>query len=90
MSPAYRTLVVAVAALRPARLRMGRRTDSAPYARLRHRAGRSWTWTSWRRQAVGGGADRGGGRGAVLYEPVLQALHRLAQEEESARRYGCE
>ncbi|MFE1434088.1 MerR family transcriptional regulator [Streptomyces griseoaurantiacus] len=25
---------------------------------------------------------------AVLFEPVLRALHRLAQEEESARRYG--
>lgn len=25
---------------------------------------------------------------AVLFEPVLKALHRLAQEEESARRYG--
>ncbi len=24
----------------------------------------------------------------VLFEPVLTALHRLAQEEESARRYG--
>ena len=27
---------------------------------------------------------------AVLVEPMLQALHRLAQEEESARRYGFE
>lgn len=25
---------------------------------------------------------------AVLYEPLLMSLHRLAQEEESARRYG--
>lgn len=25
---------------------------------------------------------------AVLFEPVLKAMHRLAQEEESARRYG--
>ncbi|GGP46534.1 hypothetical protein GCM10010278_24280 [Streptomyces melanogenes] len=24
----------------------------------------------------------------ILVEPVLRALHRLAQEEESARRYG--
>lgn len=24
----------------------------------------------------------------ILFEPVLRALHRLAQEEESARRYG--
>jgi hypothetical protein len=24
----------------------------------------------------------------VLFEPVLRALHRLAQEEESAGRYG--
>ncbi len=28
--------------------------------------------------------------GAILVEPMLQALHRLAQEEESARRYGFE
>jgi hypothetical protein len=28
--------------------------------------------------------------GAIFVEPVLQALHRLAQEEESARRYGFE
>jgi hypothetical protein len=28
--------------------------------------------------------------GAVLTEPMLQALRRLAQEEESARRYGFE
>jgi hypothetical protein len=27
---------------------------------------------------------------AVLFQPVLRALHRLAQEEESARRYGIE
>lgn len=27
---------------------------------------------------------------AVLFEPVLRSLHRLAQEEESARRYGIE
>jgi hypothetical protein len=27
---------------------------------------------------------------AVLFEPVLRALQRLAQEEESARRYGVE
>ncbi|MER5538917.1 transcriptional regulator, partial [Streptomyces mirabilis] len=26
----------------------------------------------------------------VLFEPVLRALHRLAQEQESARRYGIE
>lgn len=28
--------------------------------------------------------------GAILVDPMLQALHRLAQEEESARRYGFE
>jgi hypothetical protein len=27
---------------------------------------------------------------AILFEPVLKALHRPAQEEESARRYGIE
>jgi len=27
---------------------------------------------------------------AVLFQPVLRQLHRLAQEEESARRYGIE
>ena len=28
--------------------------------------------------------------GVVLVEPMLRALHRLAQEEESTRRYGLE
>lgn len=28
--------------------------------------------------------------GVVLVEPMLRALHRLAQEEESTRRYGFE
>ncbi|SCF63763.1 hypothetical protein GA0115256_107917 [Streptomyces sp. DconLS] len=28
--------------------------------------------------------------GAILNEPVLRALHRLAQEEETTRRYGFE
>lgn len=27
---------------------------------------------------------------AILNEPLLRALHRLAQEEETARRYGFE
>ncbi|KOU76727.1 transcriptional regulator [Streptomyces sp. MMG1533] len=88
ISPAHRSLVVAVAALR----RLG--YDWSPellmsYARLMHQAAVldldfMETHPSEAEKveiAV---------LGAVLVEPMLQALHRLAQEEESARRYGFE
>ncbi|WP_037677620.1 MerR family transcriptional regulator [Streptomyces griseus] len=88
ISPAYRSLVVAVAALR----RLG--YDWSPelltsYARLMHQAAvldldfmeTHPTEAEKVEVAV---------LGAVLVQPMLQALHRLAQEEESARRYGFE
>ena len=88
ISPAYRSLVVAVAALR----RLGYPCDAeqlAPYAGLMHRSGRPRpglveTHASEAEQmeiAV---------LSAILNEPVLLSLRRLAQEEESARRYGFE
>ncbi|WP_406173791.1 MerR family transcriptional regulator [Streptomyces sp. NBC_00996] len=88
VSPAYRSLVVAVAAFR----RLGYDWGAerlAPYAELMHRTAvldldNMETHPSEAEQiefAV---------LGAILNEPVLQALHRLAQEEESTRRYGFE
>ena len=86
ISPSYRSLVVALAAFR--RLGYGEEAELlAPYAETMHR----WavldldfmqTHPSEVEQveiAV---------LGAVLFEPALLALHRLAQEEETARRYG--
>ncbi|MFD4976241.1 MerR family transcriptional regulator [Streptomyces sp. NPDC056817] len=88
ISPAYRSLVVAVAAFR--RLGYDWGTERlVPYARLMHKAAVLdldfvETHPSEAEKveiAV---------LGAVLAEPMLQALRRLAQEEESARRYGFE
>ncbi|MFI5797158.1 MerR family transcriptional regulator [Streptomyces sp. NPDC051677] len=88
VSPAYRSLVVAVAALR----RLGYEWDAellVSYARLMHRAAvldldfvETQESESERIEAAV--------LGAILVEPMLQALRRLAQEEESARRYGFE
>jgi DNA-binding transcriptional MerR regulator len=88
ISPAYRSLVVAVAALR----RLG--YDWGPellvsYARLMHQAAvLDLDFVETRASE----AERieTAVLGAILVEPMLQALHRLAQEEESARRYGFE
>ncbi|MEU0286418.1 MerR family transcriptional regulator [Streptomyces sp. NPDC005908] len=88
LSPVYRSLVVAVATLR----RLGYPWDAelmAPYGRLMHQvASRQLdhmeTYASPTEQVELAVAS------AVLFEPVLRALHRLAQEEESARRYGIE
>ncbi|MEV7128713.1 MerR family transcriptional regulator [Streptomyces sp. NPDC093260] len=88
LSPAYRSLVVAVAAFR----RLGYDWGAellVPYAELVHRmavldldAMEQYPSEAERVEfAV---------LGAILNEPVLQALHRMAQEEESARRYGFE
>ncbi|MGV4988269.1 MerR family transcriptional regulator [Streptomyces sp. NPDC001709] len=88
ISPAYRSLVVAVAAFR--RLGYGFGSELlAPYAELMHRTAvldldNMETYPSQAERvefAI---------LGAILNEPVLQALHRLAQEEETARRYGFE
>ncbi|MFF3377707.1 MerR family transcriptional regulator [Streptomyces sp. NPDC002680] len=86
LSPVHRSLVVAVAAL----IRLGYPWDAelmAPYAELMHQvAGRDLDYL----ETHASDAERveTAVASAVLFEPVLQALHRLAQEEESARRYG--
>ncbi|MFJ1812134.1 MULTISPECIES: MerR family transcriptional regulator [unclassified Streptomyces] len=88
ISPAYRSLVVAVASLR----RLGYEWNAellVSYAQLMHRAAvldldfvESQESEAERVEAAV--------LGAILVDPMLQALHRLAQEEESARRYGFE
>jgi DNA-binding transcriptional MerR regulator len=88
ISPAYRSLVVAVATFR----RLG--YDWNPelivsYGRLMHQAAVLdldfvETHPSEAEKVETAVA------GAIFVEPVLQALHRLAQKEESARRYGFE
>ncbi|MCF3131583.1 MULTISPECIES: MerR family transcriptional regulator [Streptomyces] len=88
LSPAYRSLVVAVAALR----RLGYDWESerlVAYAQLMHRAAvldLDFVETHPSEAEKVETAVLG----AILAEPLLQALHRLAQEEESARRYGFE
>ncbi|MFI5684955.1 MerR family transcriptional regulator [Streptomyces sp. NPDC051636] len=88
ISPAYRSLVVAVSTFR----RLG--YDWSPellvsYARLMHQAAvldLDFVETHPSEAEKVETAVLG----AILVEPMLQALHRLAQEEESARRYGFE
>lgn len=88
LSPVHRSLVAAVATL----MRLGYSWDAellAPYAELMHQvAARDLdyleTHTSDAERVETAVAS------AVLFEPVLRALHRLAQEQESARRYGIE
>ncbi|OII67166.1 MULTISPECIES: MerR family transcriptional regulator [unclassified Streptomyces] len=86
LSPVHRSLVALVAVL----LRLGYPCDAElmePYARLMRqvavhdmdRLDAYATETEGVEAAV---------VSAVLFEPVLRALHRLAQEEEAARRYG--
>ncbi|MEU5631310.1 MerR family transcriptional regulator [Streptomyces rishiriensis] len=88
LSPAYRSLVVSVAALR----RLGYEWDAellVSYARLMHRAA-SLDLDFVETQESEAERIETAVLGAILLEPMLQALHRLAQEEESARRYGFE
>jgi DNA-binding transcriptional MerR regulator len=86
LSPVHRSLVVAVAAL----IRLGYPWDAqllAPYAELMHQvAVRDLDFL----ETHGSEEEKveTAVAAAVLFEPVLKALHRLAQEEESARRYG--
>ncbi|MCX4577736.1 MerR family transcriptional regulator [Streptomyces sp. NBC_01571] len=88
LSPVHRSLVAAVATL----IRLGYSWDAellTPYAELmRQVAVRDLdyleTHTSDAERVETAVAS------AVLFEPVLRALHRLAQEQESARRYGIE
>ncbi|MDW4904525.1 MerR family transcriptional regulator [Streptomyces sp. ADMS] len=86
LSPVHRSLVVSVAAL----IRLGYPWDAelmAPYAELMHQvAKRDLDYL----ETHASDAERveTAVAATVLFEPVLTALHRLAQEEESARRYG--
>ncbi|MGV9556171.1 MerR family transcriptional regulator [Streptomyces sp. NPDC003401] len=88
ISPAYRSLVVAVAAMR----RLGYDWDAeilVSYARLMHRAAVLDLDFVETRESEEERVEAAV-LSAILVEPMLQALHRLAQEEESARRYGFE
>ncbi|MBT2478922.1 MerR family transcriptional regulator [Streptomyces sp. ISL-94] len=86
LSPVHRSLVVAVATL----MRLGYAWDAelmAPYAELMHQAAMRdldfvETHPSEAEKVETAVAA------TILFEPVLKALRRLAQEEESARRYG--
>lgn len=88
LSPVHRSLVAAVATL----IRLGYSWDAellAPYAQLMHQVAMRdldylETHTSDAERVETAVAS------TVLFEPVLRALHRLAQEQESARRYGIE
>lgn len=88
LSPVHRSLVVAVAALQ----RLGYPWNAeimAPYGELMREVARRdldfmETFASEEEKVEVAVAS------AVLFQPVLRALHRLAQEEESARRYGIE
>ncbi|MBT2459506.1 MerR family transcriptional regulator [Streptomyces sp. ISL-86] len=86
LSPVHRSLVAAVAAL----VRLGYLWDAAlmaPYAQLMHQAAmRDLDFvethpTEAEKAEIAVAAT-------ILFQPVMKALHRLAQEEESARRYG--
>lgn len=86
LSPAYRSLVVAVAALR----RLGYAWDAellVSYARLMHRTASLDLDFVETRESEAQRVETAL-LGAIRVEPMLQALHRPAQEEESARRYG--
>ena len=89
LSPAYRSLVVGVAALRRLGYDFGTELLT-PYAELMYRTAvldldNMETYSSQQEEQIEFAI-----LGAVLNEPVLQALHRLAQEEETTRRYGFE
>ncbi|NUQ97921.1 MAG: MerR family transcriptional regulator [Streptomyces sp.] len=88
ISPAYRSLVVAVAAFR--RLGYGWGAEQlVPYAELMHRTA---VLDLDLMEAHPSQAEQTefAVLGAILNEPAMRALHRLAQEEESSRRYGFE
>ncbi|WP_369172594.1 MerR family transcriptional regulator [Streptomyces sp. R28] len=88
ISPAYRSLVVAVAAFRRLGYDWGAELLT-PYAELMHRTA---VLDLDNLETHPSEAERieFAILGAILNEPVLQALHRLAQEEESTRRDGFE
>jgi DNA-binding transcriptional MerR regulator len=88
LSPVHRSLVSAVATL----IRLGYAWDAelmAPYAQLMHQAAvRDLDFLE--KHPSEEEKVETAVAAAILFEPVLKALHRLAQEEESARRYGIE
>ncbi|MDL2081383.1 MerR family transcriptional regulator [Streptomyces sp. GXMU-J15] len=88
LSPAFRSLVVAAAALR----RLGYDWSAerlVPYARLMHQVAELDLDFMEAHVSEAEKAEVAV-LGVVLVEPMLRALHHLAQEEESARRYGLE
>ncbi|PWI15231.1 transcriptional regulator [Streptomyces sp. Act143] len=88
VSPSFRSLVVAAAALR----RLGYEWSPetlVPYARLMHQVAELDMEFMESHVSEAEKAEVAV-LGVVLVEPMLQALHRLAQEEESTRRYGFE
>ena len=88
ISPAYRSLVVVVAALRRLGYTFGAEL-LLPYAELMHRTA-VLDLDNLERYPSEAEQIEFAILGAILNEPALQALHRLAQEEESARRFGFE
>ncbi|MET9964032.1 MerR family transcriptional regulator [Streptomyces sp. NPDC006326] len=86
LSPVHRSLVVAVATL----IRLGYAWDAelmAPYAELMHQvAVRDLDFVETHPSEAE--KVETAVAATVLFQPVLKALHQLAQEEESARRYG--
>ncbi|WP_405754630.1 MULTISPECIES: MerR family transcriptional regulator [unclassified Streptomyces] len=86
LSPVHRSLVVAVASL----IRLGYPWHAelmAPYAELMHQAAvRDLDFVETHPSEAE--KVETAVAAAVLFQPVMKALHRLAQEEESARRYG--
>ncbi|MGW0418371.1 MerR family transcriptional regulator [Streptomyces sp. NPDC003015] len=88
VSPSFRSLVVAAAALR----RLGYDWSPemlVPYARLMRQVA-ELDMAFMESQVSEAEKAEVAVLGVVLVEPMLRALHRLAQEEESTRRYGLE
>ncbi|MGV9451420.1 MerR family transcriptional regulator [Streptomyces sp. NPDC003635] len=86
VSPSFRSLVVAAAALR--RLGYDWSPETlVPYARLMHQVA-ELDMDFMESHVSEAEKAEVAVLGVVLVEPMLQALHRLAQEEETARRYG--
>jgi DNA-binding transcriptional MerR regulator len=86
ISPAYRSLVVAVAAFRRLGYDWGHEL-LASYAKLMHEVAKLDLDFVETHPSEAEKVETAV-LGAVLTEPMLQALRRLAQEEESGRRYG--
>ncbi|MDN3025098.1 MerR family transcriptional regulator [Streptomyces sp. S.PB5] len=88
VSPSFRSLVVAAAALR--RLGYDWAPETlVPYARLMRQVAELDMEFMESHVSEAEKAEVAV-LGVVLVEPMLRALHRLAQEEESTRRYGFE